>query len=84
MNNTILDITQEIGFLNEQLAYIETLIQNATAENDTKEYARLMRLYLPMQKSLLKLYAERSRLEAADNAEVDPLLSFADSTGLSA
>ena len=40
MNNTILDITQEIGFLNGQLAYIEALIQNATAENDTNSLFR--------------------------------------------
>ena len=40
MNNTILDITQEIGFLNGQLAYIEALIQNATAENVTNSLFR--------------------------------------------
>ena len=83
MNDYIFELQQEIDFMNEQLGYIETLIQNAAADNDTKEYARLMRLYLPLQKSFLKACAECEKLDnAANNA--DPLLDFAGTQGLSA
>lgn len=67
------ELTQEIDFLYDELAYLQGEITDARKGNDTDEYARLFRVYLPMQKQYLKLCAE---LEKLAGAEVDELAAF--------
>ena len=79
MNNTMYldELMQEIDYLEEQLGYLQLEMQKASQDENTKEYARLARLYLSMQKSYLNMCAEHSTLDEAENA-ADPLLSFAE------
>ena len=67
------ELQQEINFLYDELAYLQGEITNARKANDSDEYARLFRVYLPMQKQYLKLCAE---LEKQTGAEVDELAAF--------
>ena len=69
------ELQQEIDFLWEELAYLQAEISNARKNCDTDEYARLMRICLPVQKQFLKLCAEQEKRELAEN-EVDPLTEF--------
>lgn len=76
MNETYKDeLQQEINFLFEELAYLQDEISNARKNGDTEEYARLMRICLPVQKQFLKLCAEQEKRELTEN-EVDPLAEF--------
>ena len=75
MESYEMELQLEVNFLYSELIFVEEQIEAARKDNDGKEYARLMRLYLPMQKNYLKLRAEQ---EAAENAEQgDSLLAFA-------
>ena len=67
------ELQQEISFLYDELAYLQGEITDARKANDSDEYARLFRVYLPMQKQYLKLCAE---LEKQTGAEVDELAAF--------
>lgn len=67
------ELQQEINFLYDELAYLQGKITDARKANDSDEYARLFRVYLPMQKQYLKLCAE---LEKQTGAEVDELAAF--------
>lgn len=67
------ELQQEINFLYDELAYLQGGITDARKANDSDEYARLFRVYLPMQKQYLKLCAE---LEKQTGAEVDELAAF--------
>lgn len=67
------ELQQEINFLYDELAYLQGEITDARKANDSDEYARLCRVYLPMQKQYLKLCAE---LEKQTGAEVDELAAF--------
>lgn len=67
------ELQQEINFLYDELAYLQGEITDARKANDSDEYARLFRVYLPMQKQYLKLCAE---LEKQTGAEVDELAAF--------
>ena len=67
------ELQQEISFLYDELAYVQGEITDARKANDSDEYARLFRVYLPMQKQYLKLCAE---LEKQTGAEVDELAAF--------
>ena len=67
------ELQQEINFLYDELAYLQGEIADARKQNDTEAYARLFRVYLPMQKQYLKLCAE---LEKQTGAEVDELAAF--------
>lgn len=67
------ELQQEINFLYDELAYLQGEITDARKANDSDEYARLFRVYLPMQKQYLKLCAE---LEKQTDAEVDELAAF--------
>lgn len=69
------ELQQEINFLWEELAYLQGEISNARKNDDTEEYARLMRICLPVQKQFLKLCAEQEKRELTEN-EVDPLTEF--------
>lgn len=69
------ELQQEINFLWEELAYLQGEISNARKNYDTEEYARLMRICLPVQKQFLKLCAEQEKRELTEN-EVDPLTEF--------
>lgn len=69
------ELQQEINFLFEELAYLQGEISNARKNGDTEEYARLMRICLPVQKQFLKLCAEQEKRELTEN-EVDPLAEF--------
>lgn len=78
MNETYeMELQMEINFLYEEISYLQTEIMNARKEKDTKQYAALMRVFLPMQKSYLKMCADLEKLTG--NTESDPLLSFAES-----
>ena len=48
------ELQQEINFLYDELAYLQGEITDARKANDSDEYARLCRVYLPMQKQYLK------------------------------
>ena len=67
------ELQQEISFLYDELAYLQGEITDARKANDSDEYARLFRVYLPMQKQYLKLCAE---LEKQTGTEVDELAAF--------
>lgn len=67
------ELQQEINFLYDELAYLQGEITDARKANDSDAYARLFRVYLPMQKQYLKLCAE---LEKQTGAEVDELAAF--------
>ena len=67
------ELQQEINFLYDELAYLQGEIADIHKQNDTEAYARLFRVYLPMQKQYLKLCAE---LEKQTDAEVDELAAF--------
>ena len=67
------ELQQEINFLYDELAYLQGEITDARKANDSDEYARLFRVYLPMQKQYLKLCAE---LEKQTGAEEDELAAF--------
>ena len=67
------ELQQEINFLYDELAYLQGEIADTRKQNDTEAYARLCRVYLPMQKQYLKLCAE---LEKQTDAEVDELAAF--------
>ena len=67
------ELQQEMNFLYDELAYLQGEITDARKANDSDEYARLFRVYLPMQKQYLKLCAE---LEKQTGAEVDELAAF--------
>lgn len=67
------ELQQEISFLYDELAYLQGEITDARKANDSDAYARLFRVYLPMQKQYLKLCAE---LEKQTDAEVDELAAF--------
>ena len=67
------ELQQEISFLYDELAYLQGEITDARKANDSDAYARLFRVYLPMQKQYLKLCAE---LEKQTFAEVDELAAF--------
>jgi len=67
------ELQQEINFLYDELAYLQGEIAHTRKQNDTEAYARLCRVYLPMQKQYLKLCAE---LEKQTGAEVDELAAF--------
>ena len=67
------ELQQEISFLYDELAYLQGEITDARKANDSDAYARLFRVYLPMQKQYLKLCAE---LEKQTGAEVDELAAF--------
>lgn len=69
------ELQQEINFLWGELAYLQDEISNARKNYDTDEYARLMRICLPVQKQFLKLCAEQEKRELAES-EVDPLTEF--------
>jgi hypothetical protein len=71
------ELQQEINFLYDELAYMQKEIADARANGDGKEYARLMRLYLPVQKNYLKMCAEQKALETAERNQTDSLLAFA-------
>lgn len=67
------ELQTEINFLLHEVEYLETEISNARKQNDTEAYARLCRVYLPMQKQYLKLFAE---LEKQTGADADELAAF--------
>ena len=67
------ELQQEISFLYDELAYLQGEITDARKANDSDAYARLFRVYLPMQKQYLKLCAE---LEKQTGTEVDELAAF--------
>lgn len=67
------ELRQEINFLLAEIAFLQSEITDARKVNDTDEYARLFRVYLPMQKQYLKLCAELEKLACA---EVDELAAF--------
>jgi hypothetical protein len=71
------ELQQEINFLYDELAYMQKEIADARTNGDGKEYARLMRLYLPVQKNYLKMCAEQKALETAESNQTDSLLAFA-------
>lgn len=76
MNETYnTELQQEINFLYEEIAYLQTSIATARNNGDTGEYTRLMRVCLPVQKQYLKLCAEQEKREQAGN-DVDPLTAF--------
>jgi len=69
------ELQMEIDFLNAELVYLQEEITNARNSGDTDEYARLMRICLPVQKQYLKLCAEQEkRVQLADST--DPLTEF--------
>ena len=71
MNDNYTDeLQQEIDFLYDELAYLQGEITDARKHNDPDEYARLFRVYLPMQKQYLKLCAELEKLAGADADEL--------------
>jgi hypothetical protein len=67
------ELQQEIDFLYDELAYLQGEITDARKHNDPDEYARLFRVYLPLQKQYLKLCAESEKLAGAG---VDELAAF--------
>lgn len=67
------ELQQEISFLYDELAYLKGEIADTRKQNDTEAYARLCRVYLPMQKQYLKLCAE---LKKQTGADVDELAAF--------
>lgn len=67
------ELQQEISFLYDELAYLQGEIADTRKQNDTEAYARLCRVYLPMQKQYLKLCAE---LKKQTGTDVDELAAF--------
>lgn len=67
------ELQTEINFLLHEVDYLQTKISKARESGDTDEYARLCRVYLPMQKQYLKLCAE---LKKQTGADVDELAAF--------
>lgn len=67
------ELQQEINFLLAEIAFLQGEITDARKQNDTEAYARLCRVYLPMQKQYLKLCAE---LEKQTGADADELAAF--------
>lgn len=67
------ELQQEISFLYDELAYLQGEIADTRKQNDTEAYARLCRVYLPIQKQYLKLCAE---LKKQTGADVDELAAF--------
>ena len=67
------ELQQEISFLYDELAYLQGEIADTRKQNDTEAYARLCRVYLPMQKQYLKLCAE---LKKQTGADVDEQAAF--------
>ena len=67
------ELQQEINFLYDELTYLQREITDARKSGDTGEYARLFRVFLPVQKQYLKLCAE---LEALMGAGADELAAF--------
>ena len=67
------ELQQEISFLYDELAYLQGEIADTRKQNDTEAYARLCRVYLPMQKQYLKLCAD---LKKQTGADVDELAAF--------
>lgn len=68
------ELQQEINFLFDELAFLQKEISGARTERDADEYARLMRICLPVQKQYLKLCAEQEK--RAQAADVDELAAF--------
>ena len=68
------ELEMEIGFLQNELNYLQGEITTARNEEDTDGYTKLMRTCLTVQKQYLKLCAEREKLTAA--SEVDELAAF--------
>ena len=68
------ELQQEINFLYDEIAYMQGEIANARKCCDTDEYARLFRVFLPVQKQYLKLCAEQEKRE--HDTELDPLAEF--------
>lgn len=68
------ELQQEINFLYGELAFLQGEIANVRKNYDMDEYARLFRVFLPIQKQYLKLCAEQEKRE--HDTELDPLEEF--------
>ena len=71
------ELKLQINFLDAEMLYLYNQMVTAKKSDDLKTYASLIRVYLPMQKSYLKMCAELEGITGEN--ETDPLLSFADS-----
>ena len=70
------ELKAERKFLYAELSFMQKENETARSNGDGKEYARLMRLYLPMQKNYLKMCADNQAIVENDPAG-DSLLAFA-------
>jgi hypothetical protein len=64
------ELQLQINTLLDDLVFTENQLRAARETFDTEEYARLMRVFLPLQKQYLKLCAEQEkRLNDDENAD---------------
>lgn len=69
------ELQLQINTLLDDLVFTENQLRAARETLDTEEYARLMRVFLPLQKQYLKLCAEQeNRLN--DDETADELEAF--------
>ena len=69
------ELFNETEVLFGELIFVQRELETARKCGDTDEYAKLIRVYLPLQKQYLKLCAEQEKREQLE-ADTDPLTEF--------